>query len=212
FDVGAHWGESIEFFCSLFETPRIFSFEPDPDSFKRVLNTLAQYSGCEAFNIALSESPGRSSFFRSSLSHLNSLSPINLLSRDHIRLVQSANSIERDEIVKEFNHEISVVCETLDSFVRNQNIEHIDLLKLDVQGGEAQVLRGATSAITNVGVLVVEISLFDFYETRTTFGEIEKYLPSTFKLHSLLEVSNNPANGRTDWVDALYVNSDFQRL
>ena len=210
FDVGAHWGESIEFFFREFDEPEIYSFEPDPNSYQRALQMSQQFSRCQVFNVALSDKKDESVFYRSSLSHLSSLSAANKYTKDHIRLAQSDGAVVRESILNEFNQEISVTCETLDSFVEEYNLTHIDLLKLDVQGWECHVLRGAQRNIGNVSVVIVEISLFDFYETQTSFHAVESCLPEQFTLHSLLEVSNNPSNGRTDWVDALYVNSDFQ--
>jgi len=34
FDVGAHHGQSAEFFSEIFNSPTIYSFEPDPESFQ----------------------------------------------------------------------------------------------------------------------------------------------------------------------------------
>ena len=49
------------------------------------------------------------------------------------------------------------------------------------------------------------MSLFDYYDHKTSFSDIEKYLlPIGFELFSILEISNNPMNGRTDWVEVLY--------
>ncbi len=41
FDVGAHRGESVRFFKSIFPQSTIYSFEPDPDNFDH-LRALCQ--------------------------------------------------------------------------------------------------------------------------------------------------------------------------
>ena len=52
----------------------------------------------------------------------------------------------------------------------------------------------------------VEISFYDFYEKSSSFFEIEQVLrPFGFKLWDISHISKNPLNGRTDWVDAIYV-------
>ena len=59
-------------------------------------------------------------------------------------------------------------------------------------------------------VIILEISFFDYYENQTTFMDIEQIIsPMGFKLFSISEISNNPMNGRTDWVEAVYINHDF---
>ena len=53
--------------------------------------------------------------------------------------------------------------------------------------------------------ILVEISLYDFYESKTSFIDIET-ITSThgFSLFTFTEISYNPMNGRIDWVNALY--------
>ena len=94
----------------------------------------------------------------------------------------------------------------LDSIVEEVGLEDIDLIKIDVQGAEAAVLRGGAAAIRKARVLTVEVSLFDFYDQRSTFLDIETLLqPAGYSLYSIPFVSQNPMNGRTDWVEAIYV-------
>jgi hypothetical protein len=48
---------------------------------------------------------------------------------------------------------------------------------------------------------------YDFSESSLSFSDIEKYLlPAGFKLYDISHISKNPMNGRTDWVDMIYVN------
>ena len=39
-DVGAHFGESVTYLSSIFPDARIFSIEPDPESFAKLMNKL----------------------------------------------------------------------------------------------------------------------------------------------------------------------------
>ncbi len=65
FDIGAHEGQSVEYLRKLFPQSRIYSFEPDPDSF-RILKGKG-YPDLLCFNLALADKPGVRSFFRSCL-------------------------------------------------------------------------------------------------------------------------------------------------
>jgi len=50
------------------------------------------------------------------------------------------------------------------------------------------------------------VSFFDYYVHKTNFADVEKYLlPAGFELFSILDISQNPMNGRTDWFEVLYV-------
>jgi hypothetical protein len=55
-------------------------------------------------------------------------------------------------------------------------------------------------------VVLTELMLFDFYDRQLTFTDIEKHLlPAGFHLYDICNISKNPMNGRTDWVDLLYI-------
>jgi len=202
FDVGAHHGESISYLKELFPDSQIYSFEPDPDSFRILVEN--QGNKAKVFNLAISDGDGSASFYRNDISHTNSIYKVNLESNDSIR-ANEEREIDRSTYPDEINSEISVETITLDKFVRDYNVDCIDLLKIDVQGAEESVLKGGRGVLDRVGSIILEISFFDFYEKSTSFLDVEKILvPAGFKLFSILEVSRNPMNGRTDWAEVLY--------
>jgi hypothetical protein len=48
---------------------------------------------------------------------------------------------------------------------------------------------------------------YDYYERSLSFSDLEKYLiPSGFALYDISHIAKNSMNGRTDWVDVIYVN------
>jgi len=68
-----------------------------------------------------------------------------------------------------------------------------------------KVLNGAISTLKFTNTVIVEVCLFDYYENDSSIGLVEEILsPESFRLYSVLEISNNPMNGRTDWVELLY--------
>ena len=91
-----------------------------------------------------------------------------------------------------------------------QNLKKIDLLKIDTQGFEPEVLEGAGEYLKSTKVVLTELMFYDLYERKLTFSDIEKYLlPAGFELFDISHISKNPANGRTDWVDLIYVNKNM---
>ena len=84
-------------------------------------------------------------------------------------------------------------------------------MKIDVQAVEMNVLQGCGQILDRVGVILVEISLYDYYANSSSIGGVESHLsPHGFSLWSVTDVSNNPMNGRTDWVELLYVNPNHE--
>ena len=129
---------------------------------------------------------------------------MNLESTDSIRASEE-RKVNKSNYTGEINSEISVNATTLDKFVADIGISHIDLLKIDVQGAEEMVLEGSKSTLDIVDSIIVEVSFYDYYEHSTGFLDLEKILiPAGFKLFSILDISRNPMNGRTDWVEVLY--------
>ncbi|MDG1162945.1 MAG: FkbM family methyltransferase, partial [Burkholderiales bacterium] len=79
--------------------------------------------------------------------------------------------------------------------------------KIDVQGFEAGVLKGASEALSKTKVIMIEISLFDFYgESNNTWFDVNKILGEAgFQLLDIAKLSKNPKNLRTDWVELVFI-------
>jgi FkbM family methyltransferase len=205
-DIGAHRGESITRFLRLWPKATVFSFEPDPVSFRHLSKEWGAHAQVEIFEIALSSTSGSARFFRNKLSHTNSLSPLNMKSRDSIALNSaSVDSETMNSVVEEFQ---VTIC-SLDDWCLKRGKPKFDLVKIDVQGREADVLNGAPLALATAKCVQVEVSLFDYYAERSEFWEVDRTLRAAgLALWSVLQVSNNPMNGRTDWVELLYSRED----
>ncbi|MBI3773319.1 MAG: FkbM family methyltransferase [Gammaproteobacteria bacterium] len=201
-DVGGHSGESVVYLRSLFPDAIIHTFEPDPQSFEELSRLSDKKTHC--YNVAVSDCDGESVFFRNEVSHTNSLYKVNLDSKDSIFFNKVKLGQESPEFDK-FNRELNVAVRRLDGFCIEQDIQRIDLLKIDVQGAEAKVLIGANGILGCVENVILEVSFFDYYEHQSSFLEIEQALmPFGFRLFSISEISNNPMNGRTDWAEVIY--------
>ncbi len=201
FDVGAHHGQSVTYLKGLFPQSKIFSFEPDPESFNILSENTTNDINTKVFNLAISDTVGKAKFYKNEISHTNSLYKVNLESNDSISISKSV-SLTRP---CSYNFEVEVEMTTLDRFVHDNSIDNIDLLKIDVQGAEEKVLSGGGGALQNTSNVIVEVSFYDYYEKNTSFMDVEKYLiPAGFKLFSILDISRNPMNGRTDWAEVLY--------
>ena len=78
-------------------------------------------------------------------------------------------------------------------------------LKVDVQGGELDVLRGAGAALDRAVLIEAELSLVPLYEGAPRFDEVIDYLAERgFGVLSLEPVFVDPADGRLLQVDAVF--------
>ncbi len=87
----------------------------------------------------------------------------------------------------------TITTTSLDSFTRQNSVDEIDFIKIDVQGAELDVFKGATKALDNVVFIVSEVEFIPLYIDQPLFGDVCKYLTENF-INSLkwLGVPLNP--------------------
>lgn len=191
-DIGAHTGESVEFFSEIFPSANFYSVEPDPESYKKLINNVS--SNVTTLNAAVGSSNKTLSFYQYEKSHLNSLYPINKSSKDSLGYAETC--VEK---------KIEVFCVTLDNLVDKFGLsdKEIDLLKIDVQGAELDIFSSGQNALKKINNITLELNLFDFYEKKNNFLSLESLLHG-FELYAITKLSQNPKNFRTDWVEVFY--------
>lgn len=99
-----------------------------------------------------------------------------------------------------------------------------DLLKIDVQGAELDVLRGASRALARAVVVECEVEFVPVYKGQPLFGALQVFLHERgFLLHKFLDIAGRtlrPLERRDNrfapmsqvlWADAVFVR-DFTRL
>jgi Methyltransferase FkbM domain len=102
--------------------------------------------------------------------------------------------------------EVEVI--TLDEFVAGTDMSAIDILKLDIQGGELMALRGAMRLLEagNVSLIYTEVMFIPHYDGEPLFYEIWSFLEQFG--YSLFDIYNTvtATNGQLRYGDALFVN------
>ena len=105
--------------------------------------------------------------------------------------------------------------ETLDDYIKDHNLEKIDLLKVDTQGYEDKVFEGTINNLKNkkVGAVITEIMFDDVYSRYLSFSDIEKYLvPNNFRMVGIDLANNNLFSGLVFFADVYYLNKDHHNL
>jgi len=175
FDIGAEDGSSCERYGSILKNPIIHAFEPRPDQFgimeskfnnkKNIyLNNVAVGSKKEIKKFNQIKGGGRSSFHKSTVDDLS------------------------DQI------QIDVQVITIDEYVNKNNIKKINLLKIDTQGYEDEVLKGAqeTLKLNKIDIIETELIVGNMYEKTLSFNEIENLIyPYGYKIFALTHPHSN---------------------
>ena len=201
-DVGAYTGTSAIRFRHIFPNCRLMCFEPNPAARQELLLTKARLGGdIQVFDWAISDHDGSANFVVQGINPgMSGLARRNVNSKDSIALASDGPSSQADLNVEE----LVVPTRRLDSVEMN-GAQHVDVLKIDVQSCESKVLDGASRILFSTEVVIVEVSFYDMYETRSSFLAVERSMePAGLRLWAITTHSRNPMNGRTDWVNAVY--------
>ena len=170
FDVGANHGQFATLARNALPDARILSFEPNPASFK-LLGAAADRLNIEIFNVGCGSEPGQMILFDSSATDASGLATF-------VPGVFERQGIEPVGIPAE------VV--TLDQFCADHGIEHINLLKIDVEGFERSVLEGAQRMLTAGRIDAVQLEFNEMnLDSHTTVEEVQALLPGLV-LHRVL--------------------------
>jgi FkbM family methyltransferase len=166
FDVGANVGQSIGTYRALFPGCPITSFEPVPDCFKELSRKHGAEPGVRLENLALSDSPGRRPFYVTRCREASSL----LMPDETVRKKSSKGNYDYDPIEAEVD--------TLDAWCARTGADAIDILKIDVQGAELGVMRGAAGllAASKVRMMYVEVIFADNYQSQSSLVPVASYL------------------------------------
>lgn len=178
FDVGANAGIYSVLLSRLCgPSGRVWAFEPVPDTFWRLRETLA-LNRCEnvsAVRSAVCDKSGavRVNLFEPRFSEWNTLGSPSMLTPER-RRVTPGGSIE-------------VPCCTLDEFCTSQGVARINFLKVDVEGFELAVFQGAGRLIAEnrVDHICFEISKDPLkgagIESRMVFEALERHGYSAYR-------------------------------
>ena len=139
-DAGANIGLASIYFSNRFPDARIVAIEPEESNFEVLKRNAAPYDNITPILGALW--------------HENAT--INLVDPDRGRwgfMTQAQDSAE--ESFGEIVHEVKAM--TVDAIMREQGIDHIDVLKIDIEGAEREVFQDPSAWIGRVDTLIVEL-------------------------------------------------------
>ena len=154
FDVGANRGQSIKFFSQIFDTPKIFAFEPSPKSFeflKKLVDTL-KGSDISIFQIGIGDKEQIINFHESILSETSTFA----LPDYNSKYLKRKNRILLHSFKSSFKS-IPTRVTTIDAFLNENKVKRIDILKIDVEGYELEVIQGAQQSLVDGNVKIVQL-------------------------------------------------------
>lgn len=191
-DVGANEGQFAHDVLKEFRSVRLVCFEPLEVPYRELSRRFHNDKSVSALNVALGSSCGTVSFHESAFSPASSMLRMNHDSYTSFPLVREAQTIAVNQI-------------TLDSLERTWDSKDTVVLKLDVQGYELEVLRGAENLLKECVWVYCEVSFVSMYQRQPLAAEVIRYLDTRgFQMFGVYGGLYDPASGRQLQCDCLF--------
>ncbi len=168
-DIGANRGEVAIFLAK--NSQSVLAFEPVDDNIQKFKNNieLNRYSNIEIIPNVVSDSNGEMDFYLYESNGHHSLGKLGDKDPKEVKKVKSI---------------------TLDNFAKERGLESIDILKVDVEGFELNVFKGAESLLKEqkIKCIIFEISKLPLEQFNFNAVDIYKYLKKQgYEIFNLLD-------------------------
>lgn len=173
FDVGAHKGYYATAVLNVFqEQAKVLCFEPSASTFKELEANLSSFKNISLFNFGFGEREETVDLYYTSTGETTA----SIFSKEQFHTNQSLLELTEKIYLK-----------SLDEFCRENQIKKIDFLKLDVEGNELNIVKGAKELMSSNSINFIQ---FEFGETnvnsRTYFRDFFYLLNPLYRIYRVL--------------------------
>jgi FkbM family methyltransferase len=164
-DIGGGIGASLRLYLKYFPSNRIIVFEPVAESFKTIKSKFGNSENVTFCNLAAGNE--------------NSKQEINIANRvtssSILPLSAETQSVFYDAKTLGLSRNETIEIVRLDDFLAGEK-SSIGIMKLDVQGFEMNVLKGAEETLKRTSIVLLEAGNHDVYVGSPRYYEIDEYL------------------------------------
>ena len=194
FDIGAWVGNTAVEYSNYFPNSIVHTFEPFPESFEKLKKKSENFENRIIANqVAISDKVGQATFYSNLIETTNSLLP-------------STNTNSKHDYFRNNKKEIKVDTLTIDEYCTKNNINRINIVKMDIQGAELAAMQGATSMLeaSKIDIIFCEVNFIAMYENSALFHELVIFLEKFgYRVHNLYGF-NSDEHGQLAWGDAIF--------
>lgn len=162
---------------------KAYGFEPNPEEYKKLMSgktdaaaygiVSPKYSSIQYYPYALGEQNGTATFYVTAGPGAAGLLPPN---PERLSETKWQGATYRTNIADEIfaiNKTIQVTVKTLKSFAKEESLASIDYLKIDVEGSEYEVLKGAGDLLSDILIVKVEVCFVHFRKNQKLFSDVD---------------------------------------
>jgi len=170
FDVGANIGSYSLLLKDKFIGAKIYSFEPSKKTFDELKFNLRNEWNIIPINYGLSNKSGK----------------VILYYNTELSAGASLYKRKWDNYGVDLDKEEKVNVITLDEFCKNENIKEIDFLKMDVEGNELNVLKGAKEMLNKKKIRFIQFEFGGCHiDSKTPFRDFWNLLSEDYNIYRI---------------------------
>jgi len=197
FDVGANTGQTVSKIRHYFPGASVYAFEPSPSTFEILNQNCSGLPGVSLWNLGI-----------------GSTEAVMMLNECNHSIVSSF--LEPGELGDTVKARTPVNVVSLDHFMEANSIARIDILKIDAQGFELEVFKGAASMMEQhrIGMIFFEMTISGLYENLPPYYELLRFLDERgFVMASLYDPHyTEERRYKTEivrWTNMLYIDKSY---
>ena len=197
-DVGANEGQFAKKVRSYGYFEKIISFEPLQNVYERLINNTEKDKNWIHKNLAIGDFDGETSI---NVSNYSLSSSILQMSDLHLEAKKNSEFVSK--------HKIQI--EKIDTFISKNDIRSSNIfLKVDTQGTEHQVIKGADNNLDKIRGILCELSLNELYLGQKLWIEIiESMKAKNFEVWYLEKGFQHPKNQKVLQLDCIFLNKKY---
>lgn len=202
-DIGSCEGEESIRYSRIFPFSYIYAFEPLPKNQIHIEENIIKYKvqNIKLIPFAVSDEDGESEF------NVSSGHPQNFSNDLDWDFGNKSSSLLPPDITNNpswlsFEKKIKVKIITLASFLKENKINEVDFIHMDVQGAELKVLKGSKEHIKTIKAIWLEVADVELYKNQPLRVDIETFMKSNG-----FDLIKSEFEGKVG--DQLYLNKDY---
>ena len=168
-EAGAHDGTDTLRMASFWPTAQIHAFEPVPGAYNELLaRSIEHRTRIHCYPCGLGPNKGKMRMHVSGDGSAGSCQSSSLL--------PPSKSHSDEYSFVSFGKHIDIEVTSIDEWGHKQGVDHVDFMRLDMQGYEIEALKGAEHTLKTTSAIQLEVSHIQLYQGAPIYAEVKDWM------------------------------------